>query len=73
MWKYFGKIKEKHQITFTIIIGVAVISFWRGIWGLLDYFDSVFLPGKELLGYSISILLGIIILIASGYLIKELA
>jgi len=72
MWKYFLKIKEKHQLTFAILIGVAVVSFWRGIWGLLDYIDSVLFPGEVLLGYSVSILIGIVILFTSGYLIREL-
>jgi hypothetical protein len=38
MFKKFGKLKPK-QIVFAILIAFAVISFWRGVWGLMDEFS----------------------------------
>ncbi len=32
------KMKREHQVIFAVVIGFAVISFWRGVWGLLDLY-----------------------------------
>lgn len=38
MFNAFKKLKRHHQVVFAIIIGVAVVSFWRGVWGFLDLY-----------------------------------
>ncbi|MBU1120476.1 hypothetical protein KJ660_01225, partial [Candidatus Micrarchaeota archaeon] len=65
MLKQFCELRSHHQLIFALIIGFAVISFWRGMWGLLDFylFDLV----GEHLSYWISIFMGLVILVASGY------
>jgi len=72
MWKSFVKLEENHQMLFALVIATAVISFWRGLWGLFDYIHFSFFPEQEILGYVVSIAIGVIILLASGYLMKEL-
>jgi hypothetical protein len=56
-------------IIYAIIIGFAVIAFWRGIWGLLDLY--VFPNNLELSLWTTTIL-GIFILTFTHHLIKEL-
>ena len=53
---------------YAIIIGFAVIAFWRGVWGLLDIY--VFPSNLELSLWTTTIL-GIIILAFTHHLIKE--
>ncbi len=69
MLKEVKKLKTKHKIIFAILIGFAVVNFWRGIWGLLDEY---LLPSNYELSIWISVFLGIIILIILGYATKEL-
>ncbi|MBI4159489.1 hypothetical protein HY500_04520 [Candidatus Woesearchaeota archaeon] len=38
MLKKISRMKTHHQIIFSIMIGVAVISFWRGVWELQDIY-----------------------------------
>ncbi|MBT5023393.1 hypothetical protein HOK51_10895 [Candidatus Woesearchaeota archaeon] len=69
MWKKLSELKSHHQIIWAIIIGFAVVNFWRGIWGLMDVY---FVPNDLTLSYLLSTFIGVIILIGSGYAIKEL-
>ena len=63
------KTKTKHDIIFAIVIAFAVVSFWRGIWGLLDEY---LFPADRQLSLWASVFLGIIILALSGYAKREL-
>ncbi|MBW3001902.1 hypothetical protein KY338_01935 [Candidatus Woesearchaeota archaeon] len=70
MLKRVGKIKKKsHKLLFAIVIGFAVISFWRGIWGLMDIY---LFPNNLSLSLWISVFVGIVILIITDYTTKEL-
>lgn len=69
MFNRLKKMKSEHQITFAIIIAFAVIAFWRGIWGLMDLY---IFPNNMELSLWISLVLGIIILVATNYVTKEL-
>jgi len=60
MLNRIGKMKAKHQLVFMILIGFAVISFWRGIWGLMDVY---LFPANYPLSLWVSVLLGIAILV----------
>ena len=57
------------QVVFALLIGFAVVSFWRGVWGLLDIY---LLPTNMELSLWISLLMGIVILIWTHYAVKEL-
>jgi len=56
-------------ILFAILIGFAVVSFWRGVLGLLDIY---LLPNNLEISLWISIIVGIAILIATHYTVKGL-
>tara|TARA_Y100000310_G_scaffold144893_3_gene144196 strand:- start:19799 stop:20011 length:213 start_codon:yes stop_codon:yes gene_type:complete len=69
MLKKVSKMQGAQQILFAIIIGVAVISFWRGIWGLMDEY---LFPNNLEISYTISVLIGILILYITHYIVREL-
>lgn len=57
------------DIFYTILIAFAIISFWRGVWGLTDLY---LFPNNYTLSLTISLLTGIIILYSTKNLIKNL-
>ena len=69
MLKYFKKLKVHHQTILAIILAFAVISFWRGVWGLLD---ELLFPNNYILSLSLSIIIGLVILVATHYTAREL-
>ncbi|RLG15412.1 MAG: hypothetical protein DRN71_01320 [Candidatus Nanohalarchaeota archaeon] len=38
MIERLGKMKCEHLVIFAVVIGFVVITFWRGVWGLLDLY-----------------------------------
>jgi len=65
------KGRESHfeRTIYTIIIAFAIVCFWRGIWGLMDEY---LFPNNFVLSHSISIFIGILILLLTKNLIKHL-
>ncbi len=59
MFRKISKMKSRHQIIFAILIAFAVISFWRGIWGLMDEY---LFPANYELSLWASVIIGIAIL-----------
>lgn len=70
MFGHFRKLKSHHQVIFSIIIGLAVVFFWRGAWGIMDVY---IFPGHYELSSWVSLKLGIFILASTHYLTKKLA
>jgi len=62
-----GKKRVKKAF-YAVLIGFAIIAFWRGLWGLMDEY---LLPANYLLSLWISMSLGLIILIFTHHLVKE--
>lgn len=69
MIPYFEKLRKRHQVIFAIIILFAVVSLWRGVWGLMDKY---MFPSEPVLSYAISIGIGIFILWSAGVVTREL-
>lgn len=67
--KKAAKKKRPHKYATALLIGTAVVLFWRGMWGLLDH---VIFPNNPLLSYLFSLCVGLYILYRSHMLIKEL-
>jgi hypothetical protein len=65
----FSKLERGHKITFALLVGFAVIAFWRGVWGLLDIY---LYPNNPELSFWTSIAIGLFILVATHYAVKEL-
>ncbi|MBI4014411.1 MAG: hypothetical protein HY365_00470 [Candidatus Aenigmarchaeota archaeon] len=47
------------KFVLAIIVGFAIVAFWRGAWGLLDIY---LFPGSHELSFWASLLLGVAIL-----------
>jgi len=67
--KSWHELRTIHKVGFAVLIGFAVISFWRGIWGLMDLY---LLPNDYAFSLWISVFLGLVILIITGYAKREL-
>lgn len=57
------------HILYALLIGTSMIMLWRGIWGLLD---TYFFPTNRPLSYSLSVIIGLIILSVTGRIVKKL-
>lgn len=57
------------QIIFALIVGFAIVAFWRGIWGLLDVY---LIPNDITLSMWASVAIGVIILIVTHDVVKGL-
>ena len=62
------KLKNRH-LFLVLLVGTAVIAVWRGIWNLLDLY---LYPNDLVLSSIISIVVGLVILIATHQAAKEL-
>ena len=63
------KVETKLHLVRAIIIGAAVVIFWRGIWNLMDIY---LFPGNPSLSSFSSILLGLLIIMFENNLTKKL-
>lgn len=63
------KHKVHHKLTMALGIGISVIAFWRGVWGLMDLY---LFPHNLTFSYTASFIIGFIILYATHYLVNEL-
>lgn len=63
------KKRNLKNVAFTILIAFAIVSFWRGIWGLMDLY---LFPGNQILSLSVSVLIGLVILYSTKHLLKDL-
>ena len=51
--------KDISEVTHVMLTALAIIMFWRGIWGLMDVY---LFPGNFILSHVLSIIIGILIL-----------
>ena len=65
----FRKMKKIHPNINAIIIGLSIVIFWRGAWGLMDLY---LFPGNETLSYITSIILGLFLLFINDFKLKEI-
>lgn len=63
------KYTVHQQIIKPLLIGVSVIAFWRGAWGLMDVY---LFPENFLLSHLTSLFIGFFILFLTHYVTKEL-
>jgi uncharacterized membrane protein len=63
------QFKRDNPTANVIIVVIAIIAFWRGIWGL---FDVVLFPNSPMLSYLSSIAIGGLVLYLDGFSLKDL-
>ncbi|MBU2100354.1 hypothetical protein KKG83_01920 [Candidatus Micrarchaeota archaeon] len=69
MIKKFHELETKHQLVVALLVAFAVVSFWRGVWGLMDVH---LIPQDIHISYWASLIIGLFVLILTGYATKEL-
>jgi len=62
-------ISHFRKTIYTILIAFAIISFWRGVWGLMDLY---LIPESHAISFLISIFIGILILSQTKNLLNHL-
>ena len=67
--KQFKKFRHSHSNLYSVIVGAAIILFWRGVWILADIF---LFPNDMLLSASVSLLAGLFILYVNDFKLKEI-
>ena len=68
MLKRSKKRTRGQKALFAILIAFAVVSFWRGVWGLMDLY---LFPNSYALSLWISLVLGVILLYFTENLIRQ--
>lgn len=64
------KKRTFRKIFYTILLAFAIVSFWRGIWGLMDLY---LFPNNYTLSLLVSVFIGLTILYTTKHIIGELA
>lgn len=63
------KRKDRFKdMLYTIVIALAIVSLWRGFWGFMDLY---LFPYNHIYSFTISILLGIVVLYFTENLREE--
>jgi hypothetical protein len=70
MFYKIRKLKPLERALFALLIGVSVVSFWRGTGGLMSMY---IFPNNLKISYWASLLIGLIILAITHYWTKELS
>ena len=68
MFSRFKKLKLHHQTIFGLFIALAAIIFSRGVRGLLDMY---LYPNNLVLSMWLSVIIGLVILTATHYSVKN--
>lgn len=68
--RWYRRFKKRHKVTHLVIVAVAVVMMWRGIWSLLDLY---LLPDQQLLSNVLSIAVAFAILYFDDFHLKELS
>ena len=57
------------QTSMTLLLAIAVVSFWRGMWGIMDMY---LLPNNMLASSLLSLMIGITIVYSVKHKLKML-
>lgn len=61
--------RKKPSLMNVLVVAVAIVTFWRGAWGLLDLY---LFPEDPLISYVVSLALGLVILWIDDFRLDEL-
>lgn len=64
-----AQFKAQHPNANTLVVILAIIMLWRGVWGLLD---TYLFPGSPMFSYLVSIALGALILYLDDFRVENL-
>lgn len=69
MIKKLSNLKKHHQLVFSSIVLSGVVCLWRGIWGLLDIY---LIPENLSLSFTLSVIMGAVIITVTHYTIDKM-
>lgn len=61
--------RSMKKVFYTLLLAFAIVSFWRGAWGLMDLY---LLPNNPFASFMVSLAIGIVILYSTENLIRRL-
>ena len=64
-----AELKARYPITNCIIVILAIIMLWRGVWGLLDQY---LFPESPVISYLVSFALGVLVLYLDDFTLDNL-
>jgi hypothetical protein len=70
MFQSLSALKRHHQVLFSIIIVIAVVLVWRGMWNLVDEY---WFPSVSDFSNISSVVVGVIILLITRKAVNQLA
>ncbi len=62
------KKNRVRKIFLALVVGLAVVSFWRGAWQLMDLF---LFPNNYILSNVVSLVVGFVLLVFTHHAIRE--
>jgi len=65
----FKKFIEKYPLLDSIIVAIAIIMLWRGVWGLMDLY---LFPNQPWLSYTIGGVIGLLLLFLDDFKLTEI-
>jgi len=63
------KKRSIKKVFYALLIAFAIVSFWRGVWGIMDEF---LFPNNFILSSIVSVAIGILILYFTKNLLRKL-
>jgi len=71
--KSFATLRKRNKVAFTIIVGIAIILFWKGTWGVMDIiFDKFLFQGHLFWSNVAAAVIGFALLSAAGLVLDRL-
>jgi len=64
MYKKLKDLKKRYQFFYSLIIVIALIGIWRGVWRLFDYYV---LPENYVLSSFATLLFGVAVIAITHY------
>ena len=68
-FRRYRRFKKKHKLFHILLVALAVVMLWRGIWGILDLY---FFPNNSVASYLSSLIIAFAILYFDDFHLKEL-
>ena len=75
LFEPFWQLKKRNKLLFTFIVGVAIILFWKGTWGVWDTIFDIFIFGGDHYFWSnfTAMIVGFLVLFFAGLVLEKLA
>lgn len=66
---FYRRFKTNHKVLHIFFAAIAIVFFWRGVWGLMD---TYFFPDNPVISNTASVFVAFVILYFDDFHLKEL-